>query len=165
MEKTQDLANGSAHATGYIDDIGLAVSGDSPENNCREIERLHALAAESWAATHGAKFETSKYELIHFTRDPKQAGIEASVTLGQTQITPSKVVQYLGLRLDSQLRWRQHMEAVFIRGKKSIGALRQLSKSTWGISLVNMRKAYQAIIIPQLLYTSSVWYGSGKRRK
>ena len=57
------------------------------------------------------------------------------------------------------------MEAVFIRGKKSIGALRQLSKSTWGISLVNMRKAYQAIIIPQLLYASSVWYGSGKRRK
>ena len=84
LEKTQDLANGSAHATGYIDDIGLAVSGDSPENNCREIERLHALAAESWAATHGAKFETSKYELIHFTRNPEHVGAEASVTLGET---------------------------------------------------------------------------------
>jgi len=116
---------------------------------------------------HGAKFETSKYELIHFTRDPKEAeaGAEASVTLGQTQITPSRAVRYLGVRLDSQLRWRQHKEAVITRGKKSIGALRQLSKSTWGILLVNMRKAYQAIIVPQLLYASSVWYGSGKRRK
>ena len=165
LEKTQDLANGSAHVTGYIDDIGLAVSGDSLENNCYEIEQLHALATESWAATHGAKFETSKYELIYFTRDPKQAGVKANITLGQTQITPRRVVQYLGLRLDSQLWWRQHIEAVFIRGKKSIGALRQLLKSIWNISLVNMRKAYQAIIIPQLLYTSLVWYGSGKRRK
>jgi len=57
------------------------------------------------------------------------------------------------------------MEAVVTRGKKSIGALRQLSRSTWGISLGNMRKAYQAIVIPQLLYASSIWYGSGKGKK
>jgi ribonuclease HI len=171
LEKTQELAdtatvaNGSPRATGYIDDVGLTVSGDSPESNCRAIEQLHTLAAESWAATHGAKFETTKYELIHFTRNSEYVRSGASVTLGQTQINPSNAVRYLGVYLDRQLRWRQQMEAVVTRGKKSIGALRQLSRSTWGVSLGNMRKAYQAIVIPQLLYASSVWYGSGKRKK
>ena len=171
LEKTQELAdsatiiNGSPNATGYIDDIGLSVSGDTPEDNYRAITQLHTLAAESWATTYGAKFEPTKYELIHFTRNPKHVGSAASVTLGQTQVNPSKAVRYLGVYLDRQLRWRQQVEAAVTKGKKSIGALRQLSRSTWGVSLGNMRKAYQAIVTPQLLYASSIWYGSGKGKK
>src|SRR5947209_102098 len=37
--------------------------------------------------------------------------------------------------------------------------------NTWGVSLANMRRIYLAVVIPQLLYESSVWYSSGYNRK
>ena len=83
--------------TGYIDDVALLVTGDSPTSNCRVIERLHSKTAEKWANTHGAKFGVSKYELIHFTRNPVHAREmkEVQVTIDHNSISPSISVKWL----------------------------------------------------------------------
>jgi hypothetical protein len=40
----------------------------------------------------------------------------------------------------------------------SLGALRSLAGSTWGASLYAMRKIYQTVIIPQMLFEVSACY-------
>ena len=40
----------------------------------------------------------------------------------------------------------------------SLEALRVMTGSVWGASLVAMRKVYQAVVVPQMLYGVSAWY-------
>ncbi|OAA33901.1 zinc knuckle domain protein [Beauveria brongniartii RCEF 3172] len=40
---------------------------------------------------------------------------------------------------------------------KRLFALSALASSTWGVELVNLRQAYKAMIIPQMLYGCSAW--------
>ncbi|KAJ5804658.1 uncharacterized protein N7518_000961 [Penicillium psychrosexuale] len=47
---------------------------------------------------------------------------------------------------------------MLVKGASSLEALRGISGSTWGLSLIAMRKVYQAVIIPQMLWGLSAWY-------
>ncbi|PQE05356.1 zinc knuckle protein [Rutstroemia sp. NJR-2017a BBW] len=40
---------------------------------------------------------------------------------------------------------------------KSIGALTSLAGSTWGASVTELRRIYQAVVIPQMMYGCSAW--------
>ena len=57
-------------AVGYIDDVSILAIGPSAPSNCKTLKRIHAKA-EDWATKHGSKFAPAKYELVHFTRDPR----------------------------------------------------------------------------------------------
>ena len=56
-----------------------------------------------WARRHGAKFEPTKYELIHFTRRPKKFDTKQKLRLGGTTREPNEAVKVLGLFLDPKL--------------------------------------------------------------
>ncbi|KAI9042916.1 putative reverse transcriptase [Aspergillus affinis] len=42
-------------------------------------------------------------------------------------------------------------------------ALRSISGSTWGTSLLSMRRIYLAVVVPQLLYGAAAWYSPTSR--
>lgn len=50
------------------------------------------------------------------------------------------------------------MAKAVAKASVSLEALRSLAGSTWGASLHAMRKIYQAVIIPQMLFGVSAWY-------
>jgi hypothetical protein len=43
------------------------------------------------------------------------------------------------------------------KATKSIGALTSLAGSTWGASLIDLGKIYQAVVVPQIMYGCSAW--------
>ena len=53
---------------GFIDDIAYGVQGESDEENVKELRKM-LTKAEKWKEDQGARFETSKYVLIHFTKN------------------------------------------------------------------------------------------------
>ena len=57
----------SGQSLGFIDDIAYGVQGPTDDEN---VEILQGMLenAEQWRPKHGAKFETTKYLLVHFTR-------------------------------------------------------------------------------------------------
>jgi hypothetical protein len=73
-------------------------------------------------------------------------------------IQPSEQAKYLGIWLDKQLKFDIHRKKLLAKAAGSLEALRGISGSTWGVSLMSMRKLYQAVIIPQALWGVSAWY-------
>ncbi|KAJ6078205.1 uncharacterized protein N7446_001141 [Penicillium canescens] len=79
-------------------------------------------------------------------------------------IQPSEQAKYLGIWLDKQLSFNVHRKKLLAKAAGSLEALRGISGSTWGVSLMSMRKLYQAVIVPQALWGISAWYCPAARR-
>ncbi|KAJ9480553.1 hypothetical protein VN97_g13002, partial [Penicillium thymicola] len=73
-------------------------------------------------------------------------------------LKPTDTAKYLGVWLDKHLNFTIHRKKMLAKGAGSLEALRGISGSTWGSSLNAMRKVYQAVIIPQMLWGLSAWY-------
>ncbi|OQD86884.1 hypothetical protein PENSOL_c083G11087 [Penicillium solitum] len=75
-----------------------------------------------------------------------------------TILAPSNTAKYLGVWLNKHLNFTIHRKKMLAKGASSLEVLRGISGSTWGLSLIAMRKVYQAVIIPQMLWGLSAWY-------
>ncbi|KAJ5963981.1 uncharacterized protein N7479_003857 [Penicillium vulpinum] len=80
-------------------------------------------------------------------------------------LTPTDTAKYLGVWLDKHPNFTIHRKKMVAKGAGSLEALRGISGSTWGSSLIAMRKVYQAVIIPQILWGLSAWYCPAARPK
>ena len=149
--KTEDT-----EAVGYIDDVSILAVGPSAQRNCKDLKRIHR-EAEKWARKHGSQFAPAKYELVHFTRDPKMNSTHA-LRLPNATIPASPSCRYLGIQVDTRLRWDHHREKIEANATKRLAALSALASSTWGTGLINLRQVYRAMIVPQMLYGCSVWH-------
>jgi hypothetical protein len=58
--------------------------------------------------------------------------------------------------LSTALNWKQHIQNSKIKISKSIGALASLAGSTWGARVTELRKIYQAVVVPQMMYGCSM---------
>ncbi|PVH74425.1 hypothetical protein DL98DRAFT_604349 [Cadophora sp. DSE1049] len=105
-----------------------------------------------WAKKHASVFAPSKFQLTHHTRRRQVADVDRHIQIEQTIIPPSESSKYLGVTLDTALNWKQHIQNLKIKISKSIGALVSLAGSTWGVRVAKLRKIYQAVVIPQMMY-------------
>ena len=87
LDLPQNCRLSVAQSLGFIDDIAYGVQGPTDEENAETLEHL-LHEAELWRSKHGAKFETSKYILVHFTRNNKHR-TTSPITVGQVTIQPS----------------------------------------------------------------------------
>jgi ribonuclease HI len=152
--KTQDT-----EAVGYIDDVSTLAVGPTAQRNCKTLKRIHRKA-EQWAIKHGSQFAPAKYELVHFTRDPEKNSTHA-LRLPHATIKASASCRYLGIQMDTKLRWDYHREKVEAGATKRLSALSALASSTWGTGAINLRHVYRAMVVPQMLYGCSAWHIPG----
>ncbi|KAM0742770.1 hypothetical protein ACQRIT_002947 [Beauveria bassiana] len=157
----EDCKTEKTEAVGYIDDVSVLAVGPSSAHNCKTLKAIHQKA-EEWAVKHGSKFAPAKYELVHFTRDPSENTTHA-LRLPHTKVKASPSCKYLGVHMDTRLRWDYHRERLEAGATSRLSALSALASSSWGTGLMNLRQVYRAVIVPQMLYGCSAWFipGSG----
>ncbi len=144
-------------AGGFIDDTVLLATGPSIVENCQKLKKTHRLCVD-WAKKHASKFDLSKYQLIQLSRK-RNADINRDLTLdGNHTIKAQKSGILLGVEIDNQSKWKNHLDRIKIRASKSINALSCLAGLVLGGRLKTIRLLYQSIVIPQLTYCCSVWY-------
>ena len=142
----------NTEAVKYIDDASILAVGSTVQQNYKTLKVIHRKA-EMWARQHRSQFAPAKYELVHFTRDPKVNTLHPLRLLRAT-IEASPSCRYLGVQVDSGLRWDYHREKVEINATKRLSALSALAASTWGTGLINLRQVYRAMII-SICYTAA----------
>ncbi|KAJ5552062.1 reverse transcriptase [Penicillium frequentans] len=163
--------SGDLSTMGWVDDVGFMATGKMEKQTISKLEKA-CEKARIWARRHASVFDPKKYNLIHFV-PPERRHEGQSFLLVEGQdglhniIFPEQAARYLGFWLDPQLTFSHHHEKAVIKGSTSIQALRSLAGSTWGASTLAMRRIYQAVVIPQMLYGVSAWYsplttGKGK---
>ena len=146
----------SAISLGFIDDVVYGVEGGTDRGNARRITRI-LKKAEEWRKKHGAQFETSKYVLVHYTRNHNKT-TSASVKIDNTRIEASEHARYLGVIFDKQLRFKQHMAQVVKKGTSAAIALAGIAKCNWGAPFQQVRQLFQAVIAPKIDYGAIVWH-------
>jgi ribonuclease HI len=145
-----------ATGLGFIDDITYGIQGNTDKENARKIKRI-LNEAEEWRKKHGVQFETSKYILVHYSRN-RQRETKAPVTINGVTIKPSNEAKYLGVIFDQELRFKSHLQHVIKKGTNAAMALSSITKSTWGAPYTYVRQLFQAVVAPRTDYAAIIWH-------
>ncbi|KAF4248432.1 hypothetical protein CNMCM8980_005985 [Aspergillus fumigatiaffinis] len=81
-----------------------------------------------------------------------------TVRIEDTVVQPIRAATYLGITLDPALRWEEQIKHIQKKATTLLAPLAMLAGSTWGAGLTQLRRIYQAAVIPALLYGCSAWY-------
>ncbi|KIK76287.1 hypothetical protein PAXRUDRAFT_36929 [Paxillus rubicundulus Ve08.2h10] len=134
--------------------------------------------ALEWSRDHYAEFELDKMALLCVTQrreqDPNYRGksIPAprpSVSTRGHWIESTTSYKFLGIIVDQELLFREQAANVMAKGTKYILACRRMSKVMKGVKGRLMKKLYEVVVIPKMLYGINVLgtdlIGKGKGKK
>ncbi|KAJ5766658.1 reverse transcriptase [Penicillium nucicola] len=145
-------------SSGWVDDLCFMAKGDSERETIGKLKTA-CRKADQWAGRHASVFDPKKYALIHFVNTKEVDPQYLPLRLREHTVPATKTAErYLGYWLDPGLEFHHHREKAVAKASVSLRALRSLAGSTWGASLYAMRRIYQAVIIPQMLFGVSAWY-------
>ncbi|OAQ61299.1 reverse transcriptase [Purpureocillium lilacinum] len=145
-------------AIAFVDDYSAWVTGKSAAANRAGIEAIidRALA---WARRSGATFESNKTAVIHFTRSATRGSQGSFVVDGQT-VQPTDTAKVLGVVLDAELRYKQHIAEAAAKGLSVAMHLKRLR----GLSPRVARQLFTTVVAPAMVYASNVWtHACGER--
>jgi hypothetical protein len=109
-----------------------------------------------WSHDHNSKFETSKFALIDFSMNRTKT--RPPMIIRGNIIQPSPTHKFLGVILDQELRWKEHVAYAIAKGTAYTLQLRRLSSTATGMPIKLARQLYQVVAIPKMLYTADVWF-------
>ena len=141
---------------GFVDDIVYGVTGRKDKGNVQKLKTI-LDKAEEWRKRHRVQFETTKYVLVHFTRNHRLS-TKAPITVGTTMIQPSTEAKYLGVIFDKQLLFRSHLQQVIKKGTSAALVLSSIASCKWGTPYRFVRQLFQAVIAPQTDYAALIWH-------
>ena len=85
--------------------------------------------------------------------------------LGETTLPQTDAPTFLGVKLDSRLTWKSHIEETGARAIKRLAIMRKLSGTSWGSSSRILKTVYTATVRPVMEYASSAWSTAAKTNK
>src|SRR5258708_2534495 len=141
--------NTLAPMTLYIDDRLITASAPN-HTTAMKIVEIMFRAAHQWLSTRGLKLDQVKNKLIHFTRSTRgrHAGDGPSIIIPTNTpdklktVKPAKSIHYLGVWLDSQLNFNEHIQKTTSKALTATHALRILGNSIRGMHQAHARKIY-----------------------
>jgi hypothetical protein len=133
-----------------VDDYTAWVTGYSAEANRAGIEAVIDRALD-WERRSGATFEGDKTAIVHFTRTASRSSSIPFMIKGKT-VEPKERAKILGVVMDSQLRFKEHIVNAATKGLTAAMALRRLKM----ISPRTARQLFMATVAPVADYASSV---------
>ena len=167
---------------GFIDDMAFTARGRSQEEVNRKLKELIEKddGALAWGREHKAEFKLDKTALLCATRgrvpDPNNRGKSKlaswpPITIQGHHIQPFKSVKFLGVIIDNELRFKEHAAHAIAKGTKYVLACSRMTKVSKGVWGTVMKRLYEAVAIPKMLYVVDIWgmemlrKGRGKREK
>lgn len=151
--------NQTRGAIAFVDDYNHWVVGPSAEENTARIQAKVIPTALRWAAQSGATFEAQKTTFIHFTKRKTLRQLPAlPLKIGQQEVATSTTAKILGVILDQELRFKEHVGRITKRGIKAVQALARLK----GLTSQTARQLYNALVVPRITYAASAWASINK---
>jgi len=103
-----------------------------------------------WLTSMGLELSITKTQFIFFHRSkgkvfPEEIGVRGG------SIRRLTCVKYLGIMMDSGLRWREHIRSLKVRTSKYMNILKWLCGRTWGIDPLQAINFVNATIVAQLM--------------
>ena len=159
-----DLPSTSSSKYAYADDLALLYS----HRSWSTVENVLSSDMDTLATylrTWRLKLSTAKTTSTPFTLCTKEAHRQLSVKLNGSTLPCNPTPTYLGVKLDRQLTFKQHIES--LRGKVSSrnNLLRRLAGSSWGAYTSTLRTGALTLVYSAAEYASPVWCRSAHAKK
>lgn len=132
----------------YADDIVLV--SESPIGLQRQLRKL-----EEYACIWDLEVNTSKTKTMVFTKNKRKCGLQW--TYSGEKLENVDNYNYLGLKVNKNMDWKKHIEEVTTSANRKLAPLRKLYYSNEEMSVKTMKKIFDAIIEPVMLYGSEIW--------
>lgn len=152
---TSDSMNGIPNHTEhglFADDTALWSSSNTTSNLASRMQ--HSVDAfENWCKCWKLKLQPTKTELLHFNVHPRRKyKYEVSVQVEGATITPKDATRYLGVIIDKELKWLDHLQHVESKVNPRISLLRYLAKAANEPNEKTMINIFQSIVRTVLVY-------------
>ena len=146
------------HVNIYADDTAFYVSGPDAQHVSeilqREMETVHRWLCANKLSLHIGK--TSSI-LIRSRKKCNTSQSKLNISLCNQSIEQVECFKYLGVVIDSELNFNEHMKELVSKLKRSIGILRRASKFVNQHTRINL---YNTMILPHFDYCCTLW-GTG----
>ncbi|XP_049315637.1 uncharacterized protein LOC125779115 [Bactrocera dorsalis] len=149
------LTSNGIRCLGYADDIVIMARGRFENTLCDIVQRGLNLA-KGWCNTVGLNINPAKTTVIPFTKRRSLPGLR-SLTIGGTAVEMSKEVKFLGLTLDSQLKWSRQLDLTLSKATRALMICRRLAGRSWGCKPSIIRWLYTMIVRPIVTYGAVAW--------
>lgn len=148
----------------YADDCAVIGAAKTPEEAITIAERnANQLATE--LRSNGLTLEPDKHELILFgLNKKKRENMETpTVLIEGKEVKAKDSVRYLGVQLNSDLKFKDHVQIRANKSQMISSYLKKLGGQTKGMSVEGNVKLIRAVLQPSLLYGSEVWWQGESR--
>lgn len=148
-------AESHSESLGFVDEVILLTAALTTRELQPKIQRL-ADKQISWAERHGTIFDVDKSKWMIFS--PSPVDDTPTIEFGpRIDLQPVGDTKWLGVTLDSQLKFKKHREDVIAKGKKRASFLSSLSNTKWGIPPRLFKILITATVHAAKDYTAASW--------
>lgn len=155
-------------ALGFIDDVVFLAAGPDLESTHRKVADMmeRPNGGMHWSATHSSLFKPDKFHLVDFTHkreSSRQPGQKITpiahpvLSLGTQKISPVQSYKYLGVILDQELRFKEHVAYALAKDTSWVTQFCRLSRPTVGMPPRYARQLYKGIAVPRMLYAADIF--------
>lgn len=135
----------------FADDIALTNTWKTPKGAANGIEKGLA-ELDRWCDKWRVKLNPEKTSIMIFTRKKTPMG---EVQFKGTNLKPTKDIKFLGITLQPQLQWNQHIKAINSKMRSKISQLPLLKAK--GIATSSLTLLYKGLIRPHIGYCTTAW--------
>ena len=113
----------------------------------QDLSNLH-----NWSNDWQMSFNIAKCKLLSITNKRKSS--IHTYNLGSEQISTETTQKYLGMTINNKLRWGDYCNITAHKANRTLGIVRRLLKPC---EQDVKKRAYEALVRPQMEYASSAW--------
>ena len=137
----------------FADDTNILIKNKSLKQLKKHVNfDLRNLC--KWLKSNKISLNASKTELLVFRHPNKEVNYNLKIKIDGKRLLPSNYVKYLGLYIDSHLKWNYHTD---ILAPKLSRALGMLTKIRHYVSKITLRTIYFGIFSSILTYGCQIW--------
>ena len=143
----------SIHLTLFADDTSLIATGNDPRQTTQHLNtQLNKL--QHWFSSNHLIINTSKTNFMVFSTKQSIINHNFSVQINNTNINRVYHTKFLGVIIDSKLKWQNHIMHIKNKISKTIGILLRARKTICNKLLLTL---YNTLILPHFTYCISIW--------
>ena len=141
----------------FADDSNVFINGKNPanlaDNMNKELEKL-----VEWVNTNKLLLNINKTHFMFFSLTKRRVITDCVIMIKQDIISRVYSTKFLGVIIDSQLKWNEHIQYIKAKISKGLGIISKVRKVLQKSTLITL---YYSFIYPYLTYCIEVWGSAG----
>lgn len=144
---------GDTFLVGYADDAAVVILARDEQEAQSKLTTVMTLTS-AWMSEHGLQLAVQKTEIVLLTR--KRIDTSLPMRVNDTLIAAGPSIRYLGIHLDTKLRFFEHISRVADKAAQVTSALSSIMANIGGPK-PSKRRLLMSVAHSILLYGAEVW--------